>query len=187
MHLYIGLVHYPVYNKNLETITSAVTITDLHDLARLARTYDVTRFYVVTPLEDQQALTERVKRHWTEGYGASYNQDRKEALKLLAVVPTLEDAVDAIEKTSGRKPLIIATDARQQKGSALSFKNARKRIQDGKRVLLIFGTAWGLDRALLDRADFILDPIAGRSDYNHLSVRTAAAIILDRIAGDSFF
>jgi hypothetical protein len=187
MHLYIGLVHYPVYNKNYKTIASAVTITDLHDLARLARTYDVSRFFVITPLEDQQALAERVKEHWTQGFGASYNQDRKEAFELLSVTSNLEDAVQAIKQEEEETPLLIATDARFQKGPALSFEKARKCIQDKKRVLLIFGTAWGLDQTLLKQVDFILEPITGRSDYNHLSVRTAAAIILDRITGDSSF
>ncbi|MGD9074482.1 MAG: RNA methyltransferase [Desulfobacteraceae bacterium] len=35
----------------------------------------------------------------------------------------------------------------------------------------------------MSRADHILDPVEGVTDYNHLSVRTAAAIILDRLAG----
>jgi hypothetical protein len=48
----------------------------------------------------------------------------------------------------------------------------------------LFGTGWGLTEELFDRADFILEPIKGSGDYNHLSVRTAAAIILDRLLGD---
>ena len=50
MRLYIGLVHYPVYNKNRLRIASAITNFDLHDLSRAARTYGVKKFYVITPL-----------------------------------------------------------------------------------------------------------------------------------------
>jgi len=31
--------------------------------------------------------------------------------------------------------------------------------------------------------DMLLEPIEGYTDYNHLSVRSAAAIILDRLLG----
>ena len=50
-------------------------------------------------------------------------------------------------------------------------------------VLLLFGTAWGLHDELLETVDYVLAPIAGRNGYNHLSVRTAAAIIMDRLVG----
>jgi hypothetical protein len=46
----------------------------------------------------------------------------------------------------------------------------------------MFGTAWGLSDSVLADADFVLDPIAGNTEYNHLSVRSAVAIILDRLA-----
>jgi hypothetical protein len=46
----VGLLHYPVYNKNYETIASAITTFDLHDCSRLAKTYGVKTFFVITPL-----------------------------------------------------------------------------------------------------------------------------------------
>jgi hypothetical protein len=46
------------------------------------------------------------------------------------------------------------------------------------------GTGWGLADQVLDRVDRLLAPIQGAADYNHLSVRSAAAIILDRLFGD---
>jgi tRNA (guanine37-N1)-methyltransferase len=102
---------------------------------------------------------------------------------MFAVVPSLEEAIDAIAEMEGEAPLLIATDASKQKDRSISYERARAIIQDEKVVILIFGTAWGLDKAVMNRADYVLDPISGRSDYNHLSVRTAAAIILDRVAG----
>ena len=183
MRLYIGLVHFPVYNKNYRRIASAITTLDLHDIARLARTYAVKRFFVITPLDDQKTLAERVRSHWTNGYGAQYNRHRKEAMELVEIVPSLEQAIDAVETVEGEAPLVIATDASKQKDRSISYERARGIIQDERVVILIFGTAWGLDKNVLAGADYVLDPICGRTKYNHLSVRTAAAIILDRLTG----
>jgi hypothetical protein len=47
--------------------------------------------------------------------------------------------------------------------------------------LLIFGTGWGIAEEIVNRADHRLEPIKGVENYNHLAVRSAAAIILDRI------
>ena len=181
MRLYIGLVHYPVYNKNHERIASAITTLDLHDMARLTRTYDIGKLFVITPLEDQQALVERVQRHWTEGYGARYNQDRKEAIERICVVASLDQAIDSIVEMEGETPLLIATDAAEQEDRPISYDRARSIIQEERVVALIFGTAWGLDREVIEQADHVLAPIMGRTKYNHLSVRTAAAIIIDRL------
>jgi hypothetical protein len=49
--------------------------------------------------------------------------------------------------------------------------------------LLMFGTGWGMSDELMARADYVLKPINGPTDYNHLSVRAACAIILDRLRG----
>ena len=49
--------------------------------------------------------------------------------------------------------------------------------------LIVLGTGWGLAPEVTERADVILEPIWGPTDYNHLSVRSAAAIILDRLRG----
>jgi hypothetical protein len=183
MHLYIGLVHYPVYNKNREIIASAITTLDLHDIGRLAKTYDVKRFFVITPLDDQQELAERVLDHWTKGYGARYNRHRKEAIELIVVVPSLERAIENVTETEGESPLLIATDASKQGDHSLSFEQAKDIIQREQVVLLLFGTAWGLDKSVISKANHALEPVWGRGTYNHLSVRTAAAIILDRLVG----
>ena len=105
MRLYVGLVHYPVYNKNHQIIASAITTFDLHDTARVARTYDVSALFVVTPLAEQRVLAERVCRHWTRGYGAKYNPDRKKAIERIRIVSSLEEAVQAITIAEGEAPL----------------------------------------------------------------------------------
>jgi len=48
---------------------------------------------------------------------------------------------------------------------------------------MMFGTAWGLADELFRKADHVLQPIEGDNEYNHLSVRCASAIILDRLSG----
>jgi tRNA (guanine37-N1)-methyltransferase len=183
MRLYLGLLHYPVYNKNGRRIASAITSFDLHDLSRLAKTYGVKRFFVITPLTDQQELAERIVRHWTAGYGAGYNPDRKEALELVAVLPSLEDGLQEVERVEGERPVLMATDASRQNGCALTYPEATRMISSGKPVLLLLGTAWGLDKEVFQKADYILEPVRGLTEYNHLSVRSAGAIILDRLVG----
>lgn len=184
MRLYIGLVHYPVYNKNREKIASAITNFDLHDLSRLARTYGVKRLFIITPLKNQHVLAERISSHWTRGYGAGYNIHRKEALETINIVSDLEAAIDAIREKEGEQPLLIATDASRHSGRCINYSVLRGVLaSDEKSVFIIFGTAWGLHEDILKISDFILDPIEGNIDYNHLSVRTAAGIILDRLAG----
>lgn len=76
----IALVHYPVYNKKGSVIASAVTNLDLHDLARLAKTYDLGAFHVITPVKEQQAFIGRILDHWLFGWGGVYNKDRVDAL-----------------------------------------------------------------------------------------------------------
>jgi hypothetical protein len=50
--------------------------------------------------------------------------------------------------------------------------------------MLLFGTGWGLSNEIVDRCDKMLMPIKGNCDYNHLSLRVALGIILDRIFGE---
>lgn len=183
MRLYIGLLHYPVYNKNHEVIASAITTFDLHDLSRIAKTYGVKGFFVITPLRDQQIFAERILRHWTSGYGANYNRDRRKAMELVALSSSLNEAVEEISEREGETPLLIATDASRGCAAAITHARAREIIASERVVILVFGTAWGLERSLIERADYLLEPIEGPRDYNHLSVRSAAAIILDRLTG----
>ena len=44
--VYIGLIHYPIYNKHMEVVTTALTNYDLHDIARTAKTYDVKKYFI---------------------------------------------------------------------------------------------------------------------------------------------
>ena len=182
MRLYTGLIHYPVYNKNREKIASAVTNLDLHDISRISRTYGVKKFFVVTPLEDQLEFVNSLINHWKSGFGASYNIDRKEAIEVIEITASIEAAEKKIVDIERERPVTIATCASQVRGS-ITFGRAKDIIQSNKAVLLLFGTAWGLHEDALNSADFVLKAIEGNSGYNHLSVRAAAGIIIDRLTG----
>lgn len=179
----IALLHYPVYNRNHDVVTTAVTNLDLHDIARAARTYGVGRYYVVTPVPEQRELAQKVLRHWLEGWGATYNPRRKEALEIVSVTETLERAIEAESSRTGQVPKLVATGARGGAG-AVSFDNFSRQLKDSDdRFLLLFGTGWGLVEEVTQRADSLLAPVRGASEYNHLSVRSAVSIILDRLLG----
>jgi hypothetical protein len=171
-----------VYNKNGKVIASAVSNLDLHDISRAAKTYGVRGFYVVTPLEDQRQLVRRIVSHWTKGFGAAYNPDRRDALHLLRVVASMETVLDEISASGLGRPVTVATDARAYAGS-ISYKGLLERLESRRPFLLLFGTAWGLTRECIQEADYVLAPIKGPTLYNHLSVRSAAAIVLDRLLG----
>lgn len=94
----LALVHYPVLNKHGDTIASALTNLDLHDIARSSKTYGVNTFYVITPLQDQQVLAQRIIEHWLDGFGGKYNPHRKEAVKLIKVVGSLSSVVNDIRQ-----------------------------------------------------------------------------------------
>ncbi len=180
---YLALVHYPVLNRKSEVIASAFTNLDLHDLGRLACTYGLPRCFIVTPLQDQQKLAGKLIGHWVERMGKNMHPDRKEALQLLHVVPQVSDAVAEIHRERGIAPRIWATTARDSDAS-VPWGEARKEIHQGDiPVLLLLGTGWGLAQPLMNEAHRVLKPIAGVNGYNHLSVRCAAAIVLDRLVG----
>lgn len=181
--LYIALIHHPVFNKKGETICSAVTNLDLHDIARAARTFGVKHYYIVTTLEDQKELTDKIVKHWTEGKGGILNPARKEALRLIQIKGSLDAVVKELKGEAGGDLKLIATTAKKRSDS-ISFANLRSEICKGGRYLLLFGTAWGLTDTIVEGADWVLEPLVGVNGYNHLSVRSAASIILDRLTMD---
>ena len=182
-NLYLGLVHYPIYDKRRAIVASAVTNFDIHDLARCARTYGLGGCYVITPLESQVQLVARIVRHWREGAGVAYNPTRGESLSLLRVSRTIEEADQEIARLCKRNVEKVATGASPHPNS-IGFGALRRFIEDKSRAFfLLFGTGWGLTQEVKESADYILSPIEGQG-YNHLSVRSAVAIILDRLLGD---
>ena len=181
--LYLGLVHYPIYDKRKEIVASAVTNFDIHDIARCARTFGVGGFFIVTPLESQIQLVERIVHHWTEGPGFAYNPTRGESLSLIRISRAIDEADHEISRLWGKKVVRIATGASPHP-KHIGFEFLRKLIEDQNNpFFLLFGTGWGLTREVKDSSDYVLAPIEGKG-YNHLPVRSAVAIILDRLLAD---
>jgi hypothetical protein len=176
-------VHYPVYNKLREVVTTALTNLDLHDIARSSRTFGLDRFYIVTPSHHQQELAQRITGHWQEGWGAAYNPDRKEALDIVRVCDTLADARADFQSGFAAPVRTVITGAANRTGSISCRAFSQMLDNPDTPFLLLLGTGWGLTEACFDAADHILEPIEGAGTYNHLSVRSAAAIMLDRLRG----
>lgn len=181
--LYVILVHWPVYNKRGAVVTTAVTNMDIHDLARIGKTYDIRGLFIATPVRALRMLSEKIIDHWERGYGATYNETRKVALALVQTVSDLDHAILEIEKATGERPTLIATSAREGERRSSFAEVATRLAGESTPHLLILGTGWGLTEEIVDRAEIVLEPIRGVADYNHLPVRAAAAILLDRLLG----
>ena len=182
-NIYIGLVHHPIYDKRKEVVATAITNFDIHDIARCAQTFGVGGFFIITPLESQVQLADRIIRHWREGTGSVYNPTRKESLSLVRVSRTIDEADREIFNLWQTKVKRVATGASPHPKN-IDFGFLRNLLKDEKTpFFLLFGTGWGLTQEVKDSSDYILAPITGKG-YNHLSVRSAVASILDRLLGD---
>lgn len=182
-HLYLGLVHYPVYDRKKEVVTTAVTNFDIHDLSRCARTFGLGGFFIINPLKSQVELAERIIRHWSQGEGSIYNPKRKESLSLVRVAQSIDEADQEIFRLHQKKTKRVATGASPHPG-CISYEELKRLLEDRETpFFLLFGTGWGLTQEVKESSDYVLAPIEGKG-YNHLSVRSAVAIILDRLLGD---
>ena len=182
-NLAIALLHYPVYNKHREVVTTALTNLDLHDIARSAKTYGLDRFYIVTPSTEQRGLAQRITGHWQEGWGAAYNPDRKKALDIVRICVDLDSAINDFQSGFDKPVKTVITGATEWPDSIAVSELKQLLEKPDCPFLLLLGTGWGLTKECFESADLILKPIAGTGSYNHLSVRSAAAIMLDRLRG----
>lgn len=182
LRLFVALVHYPVYNRKREVVATAITNLDVHDLARATRTYGGEAYFIVNPLERQRWLLNRIVNHWQFGYGAQTHPNRRDALSIVIPVGSVDEALKEARRICGHMPTTVGTTARIWP-KAIGFSELRSRMSRGGAYMILFGTGWGLTDEILHGCDVVLDPIRGVTDYNHLSVRSAAAIILDRLLG----
>ncbi|WP_320171361.1 tRNA (guanosine(37)-N1)-methyltransferase TrmD [Maridesulfovibrio sp.] len=182
-NLYMALVHYPVLNKFGEKAAVSLTNLDIHDMSRVSRSYSLSGFFAVTPIEDQKKLAERIISHWTSGPGSRFNPDRAAAFSKVSVKDSLLDAVEHIESGTGKKPILVTTSARG--AGSMTMNRVRELLEDNP-VLLVFGTGHGLAPEILEMAAGSIRPIRFMDGYNHLSVRSAVAITVDRLLGDAW-
>lgn len=198
--IFLALVHHPVLDRTGREVTTALTNVDVHDLARSARTFGLSGVYIVTPVALQQRMVHEVVEHWTQGDGSSHLR-RAEAIARVKPAASVEQARADIAQRTGRAPVVVVTAARcAPEGGAepQSYAHWREVLRQAEQsgdhppLLLVFGTGWGLAPSVLAAADVRLAPVhrdpalmaPGEAPYNHLSVRAAVAIILDRLLGD---
>ncbi len=178
----VALIHHPVLGRGGETLTTTLTNLDLHDMARSVRTYGLAGFFPVHPLASQRELASRIIAHWVHGAGGKRIPDRAEALRTVHIVSHLDEVGEAL----GADTELWTTAASATGPDVTSYALARERLErPGPPVVLCFGTGWGLTPALVEGASLRLEPIGAAADsgFNHLSVRAACAISLDRLFG----
>lgn len=183
-NVYLGLVHYPVYNKNNDIVATSVTNFDIHDISRTCRTYDIKGYQIITPVDAQIELTQRIMGYWKDGEGREYNQDREEAFGRTELSKSIEESIKKIEEIENKRVNIITTSAKIFSNSISYEKLSEKIFNDDEIYFILFGTGWGLTQEIMDMSKYILEPIRGKAQYNHLSVRAAVAIIMDRLFGE---
>jgi tRNA (guanine37-N1)-methyltransferase len=188
---YVAVMHTDILIKdssNPETNSrvgcSSVTSLDLHDIARSSATYGIKNMFMVSPIKDQQAIMNELLDFWKSDKGKEYNLSRYNAVSRVFPTSSLKETIDLIENKEGKKPITITTSAKQHDHpQKINFFDQGKVWKYNKPVLFIFGTGQGLcDRVITD-SNFLLTPVKGMTDYGHLSVRSAVAIILDRWLG----
>lgn len=161
-------------------MATSLTNLEIHDMARTCMTFGIDMCYIVSPLAKQREIAEKLIHHWIHGYGATYNPARGEALKKVRIRPDI-DAMIA-DFGGGPKPLIVGTSSRKREGKTMSSGELCDLVMTGRQpALVLFGTGWGLTEEVVGSCDRMLEPISGAGDYNHLSLRVALGIILDRI------
>jgi len=181
--VFLALIHHPVYDKNNDIVTTSITNFDIHDLARSARTFGVEKYFLIHPMESQRHFSQRIIDHWTEGFGSTYNSTRKDAFQIIELLPDISSMIEYIEANYGSPPLTIATSAKIFPHSVTFPEMKTKIAEEEGNYLILLGTGWGLHTEIVENCGAILEPIWGPSHYNHLSVRAAGAIILDRLLG----
>lgn len=182
---YVALMHTDVVVGSDRVLgNTSVTTIDIHDIARSSKTYGIKEVFIVTPLLDQQKVVRMLLDFWSTGHGVEYNRHRHSALQHVLIQSGFDDCIEAIRKDTGLDPLIIATSARPVEGvPSIGYADQGIVWRQKRPVLLVFGTGQGLSDELINRCDYVLDPIYGLTNFNHLSVRTAIGVLLDRWLG----
>ncbi len=185
---HIALVHHPVVDRTGKVVTTSMTNLDIHDIARSSLTYGLAGYHLITPVTVQREKAEYIARLWAEEIRTPpASGSRADALALIRTAPSIEDTIAHLIDRHGTAPLVVATSARAESFPGSPHLTPEQLIAEVARedapVLLLLGTGWGLADSLIPSVSRVLTPIEGGSDWNHLSVRSAAAILLDRLFG----
>lgn len=194
--VFVVLLHDPMVDRNGKEVVTAVTNLDIHDIARSSKTYGIDKYFIVNPEDEQEKLVNNIVGHWKENTYREYHPKRAQALDLVQFCRTFTEALNEAKRISGpskAKPFVVMPDARPL-GNSISYAQLRQKMESGRlsdqddgnqSLIIVFGTGWGIAPRFFENVDQILDPIRSQrgAAYNHLSVRAAAAIVLDRLFG----
>ena len=193
--VFVVLLHDPIVDRNGKEVITAVTNLDIHDIARSSKTYGVQKYFIVNPEDEQEKLVHNIVEHWKEDVYREYHPKRAQALDLVQFCRTFKEAMNEAERLApgSGAPFVVMPDARALT-SSISYAELRERIEGGmlgpqdvgtQSLVIVFGTGWGISPSFFNNVDAILMPLYSRREavYNHLSVRAAAAIVLDRLFG----
>ena len=92
--LYVGLVHYPIYDKNFNVIATAITNYDLHDISRSAKTYGVKKYFIIHHIPGQLDMVHKIMDFWESPVGRNYNGYRTQAFDIVDIRTSIEAAVE---------------------------------------------------------------------------------------------
>jgi tRNA (guanine37-N1)-methyltransferase len=181
---HVALVHHPIVDRNGAIVTSALTNFDIHDLARSTMTYGLAGYHIVTPITSQREKAEHIAKLWMAD---EQGEHRAAALRLIRTAESVEAVIAALTEEHGQAPTVVATSARQESFPAAARRTSSELLAEASLssapLLLLLGTGWGLADQLIPSVSRVLAPIEGASPWNHLSVRSAGAVILDRLFG----
>lgn len=181
---YVSLMHTQVLVKGGRVGDTSITSIDIHDVARSSSTYGISNFFVTSRLKDQYMIMQTFLDFWKSDEGKKYNPTRFHAIAKVVPTKSLDEVLSHIEKKEGKKPIIIATSARSKKmGTQIDYFSQGALWKKERPILFLFGTGQGLCDEIVQKSDFLLSPVQGLVDYNHLSVRSAVAVVLDRWLG----
>ena len=176
---YVGLMHYPVYNKHKQIVTTSITNMDVHDISRVCCTYGIAKYILINPLQSQKQLYTKIINFW-QNKGKAYQPDRAEALNKITFAHSYEEACEYLKNQEKACPVVVTTSANRREKN-IQYDYFHTEHDDGSPVFVLFGTGYGLAEEIHQKADYALEPIESHSAYNHLSVRSAVAIVLDRL------
>jgi len=185
---HIALVHHPVVDRTNKVVTTSMTNLDIHDIARSSLTYGLAGYHLITPVTVQREKAEYIAKLWADEIRTPpASGSRADALALIRTAASVEDTLAHITDRHGQAPRVVATSARAESFPGIPHVTPDQLLGEISAgdvpVLLLLGTGWGLADSLIPGVSRVLTPIEGASDWNHLSVRSAAAILLDRLFG----
>jgi tRNA (guanine37-N1)-methyltransferase len=183
---YVILAHHPVLDRRGDVVTTSVTNLDIHDIARGCATYGLAGYLVVSPIRLQREKIDRIIGIWQNEISQPGSEDRGHALATIEVIDSVESALTLIQERHGTEPWVVATSAQAVEGlDSVNYQElvAERIAESSSPLAIVLGTGWGLDKHVFSLSNSALIPLEGGGDFNHLSVRSAAAVILDRLFG----